>query len=460
MAKTVLVLTAACLVYTRAAGPASAETYKVSDIETLAALVEGKAQPGDVIEVQPGTYMLDRPRLLVTSSGTPEAPIVIRGVVRDGQRPVIDATKTHVRNGIFFFQRGAQHVILENLELCSAQGDGRGFGQVFSRNAAGVFLEAANITVRHCYIHHNENGLFATHDADFVIIENCDIGHNGRTEHVRGDGTPLNPHRTHNFYFSSRHQIVRNCYIHDSLDGENFKSRGTNVIFAYNWVDEEVAYSVGVDSGNQQNTLWLANVVVKRTYPGMNQGRLLGIGDGTGVARGTTVALNNTFVTWFPRDLYIFTEQSSTGDVDFINNVFAGPGTHFMRVNGKGKLTGKNNWVAMAAGEIPEGFENTTRRDEPGFVSRTGMDFHLTPSSPLIDAGVSAEEYSAAVRVVTQYSRQGEGATPGPLWLKALEEIEKPYPAFEPIRKAHGYTPRKAAGAIDLGAYEFAGTAP
>jgi hypothetical protein len=87
------------------------------------------------------------------------------------------------------------------------------------------------------------------------------------------------------------------------------------------------------------------------------------------------------------------------------------------------------------------------------------MDFHLTPRSPLINAGVSAEEYSAAIRVVTQYSRQGEGATPGPLWLKALEDIEKPYPAFEPIRKAHGYVPRKAAGAIDIGAYEFAGTA-
>src|SRR3954465_14038284 len=102
MAKTILVLTAACLVYARAAGPASAETYKVSDIETLATLVEGKARPGDVIEVQPGTYMRDRPRLLVTSSGTPEAPVVITGVVRDGRRPVIDATKTHVRNGIFF----------------------------------------------------------------------------------------------------------------------------------------------------------------------------------------------------------------------------------------------------------------------------------------------------------------------------------------------------------------------
>jgi len=451
-------------------GYAWAETHKVSDLATLERLLSTDSNVGDTIEVQPGTYALETAKIPVLRSGTPERPIVVRGVMKDGQRPVLDASKFNIQRGIFYIEEPTHDVIIENFELCNAAGGGRA-GKEQPRNAAGVYILGSNITVRNCRVHHCENGLFSTHESDFVLIENCDIGFNGREQGV-GE-----PHRTHSFYFNSKHQMVKGCYVHDSTDGENFKSRGTNNIFAYNWVDEECAYSLGVDSGNEQNTLWLGNVVVKRTYEGINQGRLLGVGDGTGVARGTLVALNNTFVTIFPRDLYLFTEQSSTCDVMLINNIFAGPGKTFLEKNGKGSVAGTHNWVAklqewqrMGPGAtfdtgyvvsanpaVPETFKDTIFGENAGFADARAMDFHLVKGSPCIGAGVSAEEYAKAVKLVTQFSREGEQAKASPEWLAVLEIIERSAPALEPKKKATGAEPRRNAGAIDIGAYGYAG---
>ncbi len=447
------------LMILQAAG--AAKTYKVYDIETLAHLLEGRAQPGDIIEIQPGTYYLDRPRIFVTSSGTPEAPIIITGKVENGIRPTICASRTHVWNGIFYFPEETHDVVVQDLELRNAQGDGRGFEETFSRNAAGVFLQGTNLTVRNCQVHSSENGLFATATADFILVENCDIGYNGRLEHQRSDGRQLNPHRTHNFYFTAQRQIIKNSYIHNSLDAVNFKSRGRNTIFAYNWVEEDMYSSMGTESHNQENTLWLGNVAVKRSYIGPDishaQRSLLRVGDGTGVAHGKVVALNNTFITYFPRDYYIFTFRTSTTDMIFMNNVFAGPGENFLSHNGHGTITGKNNWITTIAGDVPNSFENTVRGEDPGFASRPGFDFRLLPGSPLVNEGVSQEEYMEAIRLVTQYSRGDGGAKPSPIYLEALEEIERPHPVHEPARKAPGFVPRSVQGRIDLGAYEFEG---
>lgn len=430
------------------AGAAQAETYKVSDLATLDRLLSTDSNPGDIIEIQPGTYYVEQAKILIQRSGTPEKPLIIRGVIKDGQRPVLDASKYNIQRGIFNIEQTTHDVIIENLEFCNAAGGGRA-GKEQPRNAAGVYFLGSNLTLRNCKVHHCENGLFSTHESDFVLIDGCDIGFNGRE---LGIGERF---RTHNFYFNSKHQMVKNSYVHDATDSENFKSRGGNNILAFNWVDEELAYSLGVDSNNDQNTLWLENMVIKRTTEGIFQGRLLGVGDGTGVARGTLVALNNTFVTVFPRDFYLFTEKSSTGDVILINNVFAGPGKRFLEKNGSGSVTGRNNWVQAGLEGMPEGLEGTISGESPGFVDAKALDFRPAAGSPLIDAGVSGEEYLAAVRTVTQFSRSGEAAQPSPEWLKAIDEIERAVPAYEPAKKSTSYNHRPEAGAIDIGAYEF-----
>jgi hypothetical protein len=192
---------------------------------------------------------------------------------------------------------------------------------------------------------------------------------------------------------------------------------------------------------------------MKRTELGHGQGRLLGIGDGTGVASGKLVAINNTFVTSFPRDFYLYTDPSSTGDALFLNNIFAGPGENLFRLNGAGQVAGDGNWIANAAGAVPATLAATLRGDDPGFVAAGALDFRLKKDSPLATAGISPEKYLAAIRLATDNARSGGRVKPSAAWLTALEEIERPSPAFVPIPQNLGRQPRSAAAILEPGAY-------
>jgi len=445
-------LLAVFLVATGLVGVSSAETYKVSDLKTLADLVGGKAGPGDIIELAYGTYYLDVPRINVESSGTPDQPLIIRGIMQDGKRPVIDASRVNVKRCVLCARPNSHDVIFENLEICNAWGSRFSDKEKYGVNATAIYFEESNnITVRNCESHNNEDGFFATHNADFILIDGCSIHHNGTLNKEPHNGT-------HNFYFCARHQMVKNCYIGHANESQNWKSRGGNTIFAFNWVEEEYSYSLGADSDNEQNTLWLGNLVMKRTFEGMGQGRIGGLGDGTGVARGTVVVLNNTFVTVRPRDFHLFTEHSSTGDFYCVNNAFVGPGMLFLDHNGQGKVYGTNNWIAGEALNVPYAMDKTIRNDDiyPKGFNAQKLEFRAEEGSEVVDAGVPSDEYLKAVKMVTQYSRgEGQVIKPSPAWLAALEEIEKPAPAYEPVTQGAGFQPRPYDGHIDLGAYEY-----
>ncbi len=451
--KAMLVLLAVCgIVSWLSAAGASAATYRVNNLRRLEGLVEESANPGDIIEVAPGKYDFTYDRINIQRSGTPDAPITIRGISDDaGNRPVIDASNVNVHRGMFTVGDGVHDIVIENLEMCNARGS-RFPDRVpnYGVNACAVFLAGCrNVTVRNCNIHDCEDGLFSTHWADCILVDNCEIHHNGTTFTGRHNAT-------HNFYFCAHRQIVRNCYIHNSTEGENFKSRAGNTIFAYNWVDEEYIYSVAVDSGGDKNTLWVGNVVMKRTNEGHSQGRLLGVGDGTGVAAGTLVALNNTFITIFPRDFYLFTEKSSTCDVVLINNVFAGPGKVFLEKNGQGSVTGTNNWIEKGIEGIPDTLTATILGDDPGFVDQANFDLHVKADSPLVNAGAPRADFMKYVKMVTDNAREVTDVAPSPIYLKAISDVEDSIPSYEPVRKGHGYVKRPDDGKLDIGAYEYA----
>jgi hypothetical protein len=202
--------------------------------------------------------------------------------------------------------------------------------------------------------------------------------------------------------------------------------------------------------------LWLGNVVIKRTQPGHGQGRLLGIGDGTGRATGKLVAINNTFITNFPRDFYLFTFPTSTTDAILINNVFAGPGQAFLRAGGRGSVSGSGNWVDTAAGPVPDALTGSLRGEDPGFMDAAAFDYRLKPASPLIGGGVPEDEYLGAIQIVTANARSGSEAQPSRAWLSALQEIERPELAHTPVRGRRGTDVPGGSTRRQIGAFPVA----
>ncbi len=421
MVKEVGVLFVWVMLLTAMAASAFAAVHRVSDLEALHEWCEAKANPGDVIEIQSGVYHLDSRFIHVLRSGEPGKPITIRGLVRDGKTPVLDASKVNVDRGIFRLEQGTHDIVFEDLELRNAVGSRFPDQKAYGYNAGAIYFQGDNITARRIHSHHNEMGWFATHNADHILIENCEVDHNG-TQSPEGEGP------THNFYFGARHQTIRNCYIHHSIEAQNFKSRGGNTILAYNWIEEDAGYSVEVASDNDGNTLWIGNVIIKRVTPG-GMRRLLGVGDGVDSSRGTLTLVNNTIISTQPDDRYLFTQAKATCNVVLINNVFAGPSTHLLDLRGTGTVTGSNNWFQRGM-EVPETVTNSVFGDDPGFLDSAAHDYHPRPGSPLRGAGL-----------------------PQPRYLNGDQQPELAIPECEPTKAVPTVVTRATGAGLDIGAF-------
>ncbi len=403
-------------------GVVEAKTYQVSDLATLQKLCAEEANPGDVIELQSGTYFLKTPCLSVTRSGEPGQPIIIRGVVTENARPVLDASKVNVRRGIFFTEEATHDVVFEDLDLCNAKGAAIAAQESFGHDAAGIYFQGKNLTARRLHSHHNENGWVATEQADNLLLESCEIDHNGTLFTGKRD-------LTGNIDAGARHQTIRNCYLHHSGDAQNFRSRGWHTVFAYNWVEEDAGDSLTLASGNAGNALWIGNLILKRKAPGGPR-RLLVFGDGTGVAAGTLTLINNTFVSATEEDVFISTAANSTGHLVLLNNAFVGPGKTFLVHQGKGTVTGAHNWFRKGL-KAPETLTDSLFGEDPGFAAFLGQPYRPFVDSALRNAGVVRPQFLGENQQLTDILPEGE---PTVEWTKPL--------------------PRPSVDALDIGAFE------
>ena len=324
---------------------AHATTYQVGlqrESKVLQPLL-AKLQPGDVVEIDPGEY---QEVMKITSNGTAEAPIIIRGI-KGGERPIFNAEGINtsgagpVPRGIF--QIEGAYIIIEHLEFKNARN---------GENSAGIrLLNSTNAIIRDCKISLCDMGIFGG-DRETALIENCDVGFNS-TEKRNG--------YAHNFYMSGNRVVVRNSFIHDCPFGQNFKSRAHYNELWYNRIANSNEGEVGIVDGENDtdrpnsNSLLVGNIIVSPRERTGNNWKFILFGSESGHTHdGTLFLLNNTFIAGNEKIKFISLADAKANAI-IRNNVFVGSEQILNTMQTPMDVTASGNWKPSGT-PLPEGW--------------------------------------------------------------------------------------------------------
>ncbi|WP_438004104.1 right-handed parallel beta-helix repeat-containing protein [Sorangium sp. So ce321] len=281
--------------------------------------------------------------------------------------------------------------VVEDIELTGAA--------VPDQNGAGIRQEGANLTVRGCFFHDNENGILAGDNAaSTILIERSEFARNGA-----GDG------QSHNLYINHVARLIfQHNYSHASNVGHLLKTRALENHVLYNRLTQEDgtgSYEIDVPSGGL--TFIIGNLV--QQGPDTGNGSIVAYRLESNGANANTelFVVNNTFVNERPNGGTFLNISSSAVPAVVRNNIFAGPGT----------LTNQGNASL-----------GTSFQGDPMFVDQAAFDYRLQDGSPCID----------------------EGEAPG---MGGGIDLT---PEFHYVHPA-GSTGRTTVGTIDIGAYEVGG---
>jgi hypothetical protein len=345
------------------------------------------AADGDVIEIDAaGSYAGDVCQ--ISKNG-----LTLRGVKG---RPKIDAAGQN-SGGKATWVISGNDTTVENVEFSGAA--------VSDANGAGIRQEGANLTVRGCYFHDNQDGILAGDDASSqILIENTEFDHNGA-----GDGY------SHNLYINHVGKLIfQYNYSHRAVAGHLLKSRAAETHVLYNRLtgESDGTQSYEIDVPNGGKTYVIGNLVEQ----GANTGNpaMLAYGEEGANAANPSDALfvvNNTFVNDRGSGTFVLVGDAVKTPVHLVNNVFSGGGTKCSQPNpvDSASFTGS----------------------APGFANAAQYDYHLVDGSPCIGAGVAP-------------------GTDGSFSLAPNRQYVHPV-------SSEG---RTTVGTIDVGAYEFGGGEP
>ncbi|MBK9264383.1 MAG: hypothetical protein IPM54_31865 [Polyangiaceae bacterium] len=364
---------------------ASAATLEVGPGKPYASPCQAvaAASDGDVIEIDASVgYGGD-------VCGWSKNGLTLRGV---GGLAKIDAAGKNAQGKAIWVIAG-NDTIVENIEFTGAT--------VPDQNGAGIRQEGANLTVRGCYFHDNENGILAGNNANSTItIEYTEFANNGF-----GDG------QTHNLYINHVGKLVfQYNYSHHAKIGHLLKSRATENWVLYNRLTgEDGTGSYEIDLPNGGRSFIIGNLI--HQGPNTDNGSIVSYRrEGPHADNPSTelFVVNNSFVNERPNGgTFLNIDSGVTEPVIVRNNIFVGPGT----------LTNQANAV------LASNFQG-----DPKFVNQAAFDYHLDASSPCADMGE-------------------EPGTGGGIDLT---------PKFHYVHPADA-TGRVTKGVIDIGAYELGG---
>ena len=251
--------------------------------------------------------------------------------------------------------------------------------QVPDHNGAGIRLEGLNLTVRHCWFHHNENGILCgEYHPSTVRIEHSEFGHHGF-----GDGY------SHNLYIGNIDSLIfRYNYSHHADVGHELKSRAWVNVIEYNRFSNEddgtASREIDLPNGGQA---YLIGNVIQQGLQSQNS-NLVGFGMEGLINPGPQelYAVNNTLVN--EKVNGSFFQSPPEVYIKAYNNVLAGGGEFMSAWPDDMDTLANLRIIDIIAAD---------------FADPDDYDYHITGSSPAFGIGQPAGLGSSGYPLVALY---------------------------------------------------------
>jgi hypothetical protein len=422
--------------------PGKGKTYDVGPEfanKALASVPWAQLEPGDAVRIhyRPEPY---REKLLLTQSGTAQAPITLCGVPdASGNLPVLDGSNATTNSALHFPStytepRGVvvislpkeqrwgykpSYLVIDQLDIRNGNSnesftDSLGKKLAYMENAAAVFVERGeHITVRGCILHGSGNGLFVASSSD-EAMQSRDILVEGN--YIFGNGsTGKSKDRHHNIYTEAIgivFQYNRLGPLREGSGGSALKDRSANTVIRYNWieggsrsldlVEPEDSHPQAAKVPHFGDAFVYGNVFVAGRQ---SASRTFHYGGDTGefadYRKGTLYFYNNTVIVTAAESDHYYTTffQLDTDDqvADIRNNIFYSTGdTRLTWGFEQGIIRLGTNWVnsGILPGrkEFTGKIEHLSERDQtivgtnPALRNPGEQDFCPDPSSKVLSA--------------------------------------------------------------------------
>ncbi|WP_437730553.1 right-handed parallel beta-helix repeat-containing protein [Sorangium sp. So ce1335] len=277
----------------------------------------------------------------------PQNGLTLRGV---GGRAKIDAAGRSSGGKAIWVIQGDDTVV-ENIEFSGAT--------VPDQNGAGIRQEGANLTVRGCYFHDNDDGILAgDKQGSTILIEHTEFANNGF-----GDG------QSHNLYINRVDKLIfQYNYSHHAKIGHLLKTRARENHILYNRLtgeDGNNSYEIDVPSGGK--TIILGNLIQQGPNTD-NSGIITYAVEGASNPSTSLFVVHNTFVNDRQNGGTFVNIASGVAPAIVRNNIFVGPGT-----------------IVTQQDAVQEG----NVQGDAMFVDKAGFDYHLRMGSPAVGQGVA-----------------------------------------------------------------------
>jgi hypothetical protein len=444
---------------------ASAASYDVGPGQGIPKLGEvpwKTLRPGDVVRIhwRPEPF---QERVLLSTSGTLEAPIRVEGVLGPaGQMPVVEGRDAVVATGVNGLHGGRSvvqvgfgdlepgqvpaHLEILNLEIRGGRPPNRFLGadgawHEYSAFAAALYVaRGQHLLIRNCRFLDSGNGLVVgssdrTASKD-LRIEACEF---------RGNGNPGSI-TEHNCYTAAQGITFQGNLFgppHPGARGNNLKDRSSGLVVACNWieggnrqldlVDAEDSILIRQDPAYRVSYV-LNNVLLEPENDGNRQ--IIHYGGDTGATtdyrKGTLYFWQNTVVSFRTDGTALFNLSTDDEHLDLRNNVFhaAVAGAPLALLEESGTVEMQSNWMTrgwrprfsiFGGGSIRT--QGTVEGVAPGFLPKTPPLFCLATDSSCVGLAeplpkpfselIGAASFHATIRPRVGWRRGDLGAVDG-----------------------------------------------